>query len=222
MLELFIICHWFQSKTIILPASATNMKEKVIGGWILGRDGVCRVDPKWKNCEETVLKNSSKGVVNTKKEMEPLASEGGELGKVYTGKPGVEKEMRKRAGLVEEVRPAVKKKNYGTLGPKGLRKNRGNYYVGLSTSEYFGGDQKEGWALVEKKVNQEGYGIFPKYFEPPSYQSKKTFQLVRQDLYTCYKLAGRSREEPKLCDFNPFPQDMPCKRQPLPRYIFYL
>ena len=70
-------------------ASATNnMKEKVIEGWILGKNGMYQVNPKWKIGEETLLKNSPKGVVNIKKEaMGPLMKEGEGLGMVDNEKP---------------------------------------------------------------------------------------------------------------------------------------
>ena len=105
------------------------------------------------------------------------------------GKPAVEKETKKRARLVEDVRAAVKTKNCGPLSPRGLRNNSGNNYGGLSTPNYSGDGQKvEGWAFVERNMKQEGCGIFP--FKPPSFKSKKPFHFVRQDLYLTVTLEG--------------------------------
>ena len=202
------------------------MKEKVVRGWILGNDGKYRVNPMWKNCEETLQKSCNSQVVNIKKEMDPLVREGEELRMVDIGKTAVEKETKKRAGLVEDVRPAVKTKNCGPLGPRGLRKNGGNNYGGLSAPYYSGDGRKvEGWAFVEKNMKQEGYGIFPKGFKPPSCKAKKLFQFVGQDYLTVtvegWKLAESCWEEPKLCILNPFSEGMLFgKSDPLPRYRF--
>ena len=68
---------------------------------------------------------------------------------VDVGKPAVEKETKKRVGLVEDVRTAVKTKNCGPLGPRGLRKNSENNYGGLPAPSYSGDGQKvEGRAFV--------------------------------------------------------------------------
>ena len=178
------------------------MKEKVIGGWILGKDGMWRVNPKWKNGE--VMADIEK----------PAA-------------PAVAQEVKKRADLVEEVRPSVKTKSCGSLGPRGLRRNGGNNYGGLSAANYSGDYPKvEVWAVAEKKMKQDGYGFFPKDFKPPSYAAKKPFHFVGQDYLTvtldCYKLSCKLsfREKPKLCIFNPFSEGMPFgEKHPLPRYI---
>ena len=108
-----------------------------------------RVNPKWKLFEETLSKTSSEGLMNIKEEEKrPLVKEGEELGMLDIGKPAVQK----RAGLVEKVRPAEKKK-FGTLGPRGMRKNGGYNYGGLCTPNYSGdGPKVEGWALVEKNM----------------------------------------------------------------------
>ena len=75
--------------------------EKVIKGWILGKDGLYRVNPKWKSIEETLVQNTSEGRANTKKEvMRPLVREGEELVK---------------AGLVKDKRPAEKKKKFEAI-----------------------------------------------------------------------------------------------------------
>lgn len=196
-------------------------------GWILGSDGKYRVNPKWTNCEETLQKNSSSQVKNIKKEMEPLVKKEEESRMVDIGKTAVEKEMMKRAGLVEDVRPAVKTKKCGPLGPRGLRKNGGNNYGGPSAPNYSeDGPKVEGWALVEKNMKQEGYGIFPPSFAPPSFKSKKPFHFVDQDLYLTVtvdglKLASACREELKFDIFNPFSQEMPVGQR-LPRYIFFI
>ena len=115
----------FSDLTIIWPLRATNMKEKVVKGWILGKDGRHRVNHKWKNLEETFPKNPLKGVVNMKKEEVGLIKREG-VGLVEIEKPAVEKELEKRAGLSVEVRPSVKTNIFGLLGPRGLRKKNGN------------------------------------------------------------------------------------------------
>ena len=132
--------------------------------------------------------------------------------------------MKKKEGLVGEVRPSGKTKKFGLLGPRGVRKSAGNNYEGLSAPNYSGDHQKvEGWAVAEKNMKQEGYGFFPKNFKPPSYAAKKPFRFVGEDYMTvtldCYKTATISRrEEPKLSVSNPFSEGMPFgKRSPLPR-----
>ena len=101
---------------------------------------------------------------------------------------------------------------------KGLRRNGGHHYGGLSTPNYFGQDQKVAtWAVAVKNMEENGFGFFPPDFEPPSFKSKTYFKYVGEDYstvttnYTCYKLA--SREELKLSSFNHFSRE----RQPLPR-----
>ena len=188
-------------------------------GWILGNDGMHRVNPKWQNVEKPLLQTTLEGNLK-KEEMGPLVREGEGLGMADTGKPALQK-----AGLVENARPAEKKKQLGPLGPRGLRKNGGYNYGGLSAPSYCGGDQKvEGFALVERNMKQEGYGFFPKYFKPPSFESKKTYQYVRKDEYStvsleCYKLADSCRKELKFCSLNPFSQEVPLGKR-LPRYPF--
>ena len=163
----------------------------------MGKDGMHRVNPKWKNGE--VMADIEK----------PAA-------------PAVAQEVKKRADLVEEVRPSVKTKSCGSLGPRGLRRIGGNNYGGLSAANYSEDYLKvEGWAVAEKKMKQEGYGIFPKDFKP-SCKSKKLFQFVGQDYLTVtlegLKLAESYREEPKLSILNPFFEGMPFgERHPLPR-----
>ena len=199
------------------------MKGKVTSGWIQGKDGLYRVNPKWRNVEESLLKNSSEEMVNMKKEeMGPLVKEGETVEMTEVGKLAVRKEMK--AEMCKEVKPSQQKKKFGLLGPKGLKKTGGYNYGGLSAPNYSGEDQKVGGlALVERNMKQEGYGVFPKDFEPPSFESKKTFQYVSQDLYTtvtldCYKLAHSRVERPKFSIPNPFSQGMLCgERQPLPR-----
>ena len=207
----------FRANTYL--ASVINMREKVIKGWVLGENGMYRVNPKWTSVEETLLQTTLEGLGNTEKEeMGALVGEGEELGIVDIGKPAM-----KKAGLVEDVRPDEKKKKFGTLGPRGLRKNGGYNYGGLSAPNYSGdGPKVEGWALVEKNMKQEGYGIFPKDFTS-SFKSKKTFQFVDQDFLTVtvdgLELASACREEPKFDSFNPFSQEVPFGER-LPRYIF--
>ena len=200
------------------------MKEKVNSGWILGKDGLYRVNPKWKNDDDPLLKNSSEELVMKKEEMGPLVREGEKVGMTEIGKLAVQREMN--AEMCKDVKPSQKKKKFGLLGPRGLKKNGGYNYGGLAASNDSGEDQRVGGlALVERSMKQEGYGVFPKDFEPPLFESKKTFQYVRQDTYTtetldCYKLAlsGVGVERPKFSILNPFSQGMPCgESQPLPR-----
>ena len=211
-------------RAILYLACVTNMKEKENSGWILGKDGLYRVNPKWKNVEESLLKNSSEELVNMKKEeMGPLVREGEKMG---IGQLAVQRGVKMNTEMCEDKKLAQKKKKFGQLGPRGLKKNGGYNYGGLAASNYSGEDQRVGsLALVERCMKQEGYGVFPKDFEPPLFESKKTFQYVRQDTYTtetldCYKLAlsGVGVEKPKISILNPFSQEMPCgKSQPLPR-----
>ena len=55
-------------RAILYLACVTIMKEKVNSGWILGKDGLYRVNPKWKNDDDPLLKNSSEELVMMKKE----------------------------------------------------------------------------------------------------------------------------------------------------------
>ena len=134
------------------------------------------------------------------------------------GKLAVQKEMK--ADMCKDVKPSQKKKKYGLLGPRGLKKNGGYNYGGLAASNDSGEDQRVGGlALVERSMKQEGYGVFPRGFEPPLFKSKKTFQYVTQDTYTtvtldCYKLAlsGVGVERPKFFILNPISQGMPLAR----------
>ena len=126
----------------------------------------------------------------------------------------------------------TEKKKFGTLGPKGLRRIGGkNIYGGTATK--YSGQALEGGLGVggmtaffkkEEKMKQEGYGLFPESFEPPSFDSMKTFRFVRQDecsTVVCkyYKLAVPNKEAPKYACSNPFAQGMSFgDSQPLPRY----
>ena len=94
-------------------------------------------------------------------------------------------------------------RKFGTLGPKGTRKNGGrNIYGGTSPTNYSGrilggslGEKVGGLTAFlreEKKMKQEGYGLFPASFDPPSFLSKKTFHFVEEGrVVTCnyFKLA---------------------------------
>ena len=199
------------------------MKGKVNSGWILCKDGLYRVNPKWKNDDDSLLKNYSEELVMMKKvEMGPLVREGEKVGMTEIGKPAVQKEMK--AEMCKDVKLSQKKKKFGLLGPRGLKKNGGYNYGGLSAPNYSREDENvRGRALVERNMKQEGYGLFPKDFEPPSFESKKAFQYVRPDLYItvsldCYKLAHAQVEGPKFSILNPFSRGMPWgKSQPLPR-----
>ena len=194
---------------------------KELKGWILGEDGMHRVNPKWQNVEEPLLQTTLEENIK-KEEMGSLVREEEGLGMAGTRKPALQKE-----GLVEVVRPAGKKKQLGPLGPRGLRKSGGYNYGGLPAPNYCGGDQQvEGWALTERNMKQEGYGFFPKSFKPPSFESKKTYQFVRKDEYStvsldCYKLADSCRKELKFCSFNPFSQELPLGKR-LPRVFFLI
>ena len=183
------------------------MREKVMNGWVLGKDGMYRVNPKWKG-EEGMVNIKEEDVVNIKKEgTEKLVGEGEEVGIVSGQK------MKKEAGLVENVGSAEKKKK---LGPRGLRRNGGYDYRSLPAPNYSGDGQKVAqWVLAEKNMKREGYGYIP--FKPASFKSKKAFQCVGDVYYDCYMLA-RPREDPKHCIDNPFSEET-CvgDRQPLPR-----
>ena len=130
---------------------------------------------------------------------------------------------------------STKKKNFGTLGPKGLRRiGAKNIYGGTPSTNYSGRPLEGGlkgkvggmaaFFLEEKKMKQKGYGLFPASFEPPSFKSMKTFRFVRQDLcstviFKYYKLAVSYNEGPKYCGSNPFTGGMPFgDSRPLPRY----
>ena len=185
------------------------MREKVTCGWTLGKDGFYHVNPRWKDPEETFTL-PRKSVV----EVATLVMEKEEVGMVDS----------KRVAEIKIKQPA-QKKNPGTLGPRGFRRNGGkNNYGGFQASNYPQEEHKvSGLALVLKNMKKEGYGAFPDDFKPPLYESKKTFSYVRQDLYTtvtmnCYKLAESYREGPTVSCFNPFAQGMPFgESQPLPR-----
>ena len=177
-------------------------------GWILGKDGFYHVDPKWTNYEKTLPKKSvlEEGNVATR----VMVNE--DMGMVDSGKVALRRDVEERAGVVDTniTRPASKK-NFGTLGPKGLKRNGGkNYYGGLGASNYSKEDHKVGdLALVLESMKSEGYGAFPDDFcPPPSFKSKKLFTFVRSDV-TCYKLAESHREESKISIFNPFAQGVP-------------
>ena len=100
-----------------------------------------------------------------------------------------------------EKSAAVKK--FGTLGPKGARKNGGKKNNGsTSPPDYSGrtvGGGLEGkvgglaaFFREEQKMKHEGYGLFPAGFDPPNFLSKKTFHFVEQgSVITCnyFKLA---------------------------------
>ena len=191
------------------------MREKLINGWVLGKDGMHHVNPNWKG-EEGMVNMKAENVVNIKKQgTEKLVRDGEELVRKgeEVGIVAVQK-MKKKAGLVENVGSAEKKKK--KLGPRGLRRNGGYDYRSLPAPNYSGDGQKVAqWVLAEKNMKREGYGYIP--FKPASFKSKKAFQCVGDVYYDCYMLA-RPREDPKHCIDNPFSEET-CvgDRQPLPR-----
>ena len=135
------------------------------------------------------------------------------------GKSTGEQEVKKGAGLVTS--PSVKK-SVGPLGKRGLRKIGGYNYAGMSALAYSGDDQKVGgWALAEKNLRQEGFGLFPEDFKPTSFKLKKDLKYVDTDYFvltvtSVYMLAESCREEPKLSILNPFSDEIGDSR-PLPR-----
>ena len=183
-------------------------------GWIQGKNGLWRVNPNWENPEVTLPVRPKVEVVNNQAMGEK------ETGKVEDG--------GKVKGVVA-FSGAAKKKSFGTLGPRGLKRNSWKNIYGGTPANNCGGlvDEKvEGLAaffLEDKKMRQEGYEVFPPGFNPPSFDSKKIFMFVRPDQHTSvacnyYKLADFTKEGPKYFSFNPFSQGTPFgQSQPLPR-----
>ena len=111
--------------------------------------------------------------------------------------------------MKESETPANKK--FGTLGPRGrLRRYGGkNIYGDTPENKYSGrslGGGLEGkvgglaaFFREEEKMKQEGYGLFPASFDPPSFHSKKTFYYVDHgSVVTCnyLKLAKYNYSSP--------------------------
>ena len=114
---------------------------------------------------------------------------------------------------------------FGTLGPRGrLRRYGGkNIFGDTPATKYSGrslGGGLEGkvgglaaFFREEEKMKQEGYGLFPANFDPPSFHSKKTFYFVDQgSVVTCnyFKLAKNKYSSPFTRSFD--------DSQPLTRY----
>ena len=190
------------------------MREKVSCGWIQGKNGFWTVDPNWKHPEVTLPVRSKVEMMN----MMPMGDK--EIGKV---KEGAEVEGVVAVGVMP------KKKSFGTLGPKGLKRTAWvNTHGGTPVNNYerLADINLEGLAaffLEAKKMKRDGFGMFPEGFNPSSFDSRKTFTFVRpeqQTSVTCkyYKLANINKEGPKYFCLNPFSQAMPFgQSQPLPR-----
>ena len=196
-------------------------------GWVLGKDGIYRVDPKWKNPEVTLPpKKYVTEMTDVVKEEVDTLNHQAEM--VDIGKSAVKREVEERTRVVDHelTRQDQKKKYRGTLGPRGCRRHGGkNHYGGQVLSPNYSESnlKVEGLARVQKKLKQEGYGVFKADFQPPTFESKKTYSFLTQDMMTeltwdCYKLAESYREKPTVSCFNPFAQGMPFgESQPLPR-----